>query len=523
MKDPRKELQDIERFEEILSIVAEEGFYHVLESSNLAKHVPISKKISSRQKSGAARLEETVERLGTTFIKFGQIMSERPDIVPEKYIEELENLQDSVGEFSHEKAKTIVNEEIGLDSFQEFEDDPIASASIAQVHKAKLKSGEDVIVKIRRPGIKKDVKEDLEILEYLARKAEQHSEKMAQLRVSQIVKQFSKWTRRELDFLNEASNARTFRKNLENEEKLKVPKVYSELTTERVLTMEYVEGVKVTNTEALEKMNIETEDLARTTIRSGFKQVVRDGFFHADPHPSNFLIQEDGGIVYLDFGMMGRISKEYRDKIDLLFLYTMREEGSKAVEILQDIGWTEEDTDIKAIEMKMNEKVMKIQNSTIEETQISEEFLDMFIFAGERGLHIPLEFTLMAKNLLTLEGIGLTVCPNFTPMDEYEEMGKKMLKEKNKPKDVAESAFLDMMANKDMIENPFSTLRDSVNNDGGGSGSTKVENSFQFNFVPTFLILTSGLLMAASIFDRDLLYIGLGELLLGLYLYRRSS
>lgn len=522
MKDPRKEIEDIERFKEIVTIIGEQGFYHLLEESNLAKHAPLKSKISSRQKSGAARLEETIEELGTTFIKFGQIMSERPDIVPEKYIDELKNLQDSVDEFSHEKAKTIVNEEIGLESFSEFKDDPIASASIAQVHKAKLKDGEDVIVKIRRPGIKKEVQKDLEILEYISKKVEKHSEKMSQIRISQIVEQFAKWTRREMDFLNEASNARTFRNNLENEEKLKVPEVYDELTTEKVLTMEYVEGVKVTNTEALEEMNVETEELARTTIRSGFKQVVRDGFFHADPHPSNFLIQEDGGIVYLDFGMMGRISKEYRDKIDLLFLYTIREEGSKAVEILQDIGWTEDDADIKAIEMKMNDKVMKLQNSTIRETKISQEFLDVFIFAGEKGLHIPLEFTLMAKNLVTLEGIGLTVCPNFTPMDEYEDMGKKMLRQKNKPQDVVESAFLDMMANKDLIENPFSSFRDSVQQDNG-SGTAKVENSFSFNLVPTFLVLTSGILTAASVYDRNLLYIGLIELLLGLYLYRRSS
>jgi ubiquinone biosynthesis protein len=522
VKDPRKEIEDIERFKEIVTIIGEQGFYHLLEESNLAKHAPLKSKISSRQKSGAARLEETIEELGTTFIKFGQIMSERPDIVPEKYIDELKNLQDSVDEFSHEKAKTIVNEEIGLESFSEFKDDPIASASIAQVHKAKLKDGEDVIVKIRRPGIKKEVQKDLEILEYISKKVEKHSEKMSQIRISQIVEQFAKWTRREMDFLNEASNARTFRNNLENEEKLKVPEVYDELTTEKVLTMEYVEGVKVTNTEALEEMNVETEELARTTIRSGFKQVVRDGFFHADPHPSNFLIQEDGGIVYLDFGMMGRISKEYRDKIDLLFLYTIREEGSKAVEILQDIGWTEDDADIKAIEMKMNDKVMKLQNSTIRETKISQEFLDVFIFAGEKGLHIPLEFTLMAKNLVTLEGIGLTVCPNFTPMDEYEDMGKKMLRQKNKPQDVVESAFLDMMANKDLIENPFSSFRDSVQQDNG-SGTAKVENSFSFNLVPTFLVLTSGILTAASVYDRNLLYIGLIELLLGLYLYRRSS
>lgn len=523
MKDPRKELQDLERFEEIIKILGEQGFYHLLEKSNLAKHAPVSTKITSRQKSGAARLEETIEELGTTFIKFGQIMSERPDIVPEKYIDELKDLQDSVDEFDHEKAKKIVNEEIGLDKFSEFHEDPLASASIAQVHKAKLDSGEEVIVKIRRPGIKEEVHKDLEILDYLSKKTEKHSKKMEQLRISDIVQQFSKWTRNELDFLNEASNARTFKKNLENEENLRVPTVYEELTTEKVLTMEYVEGVKVTNHDALEDMNVETEELARTTIRSGFKQVVRDGFFHADPHPSNFLIQEDGSIVYLDFGMMGRISKKHRDKINLLFLYTMREEGNKAVEVLKDIGWTEENADMKAVEMKMNEKVMNIQNSTIKETQISQEFLDLFIYAGEKGLHLPLELTLMGKNLVTLEGIGLTVCPNFNPMDEYKDMGQKMLKKKNKPQKIAKSQFLDMMANKEMIENPFTTFKETVKQGGKDTGKTQVQNTIQFNFLPSLLILTSGLLMAASVFNTELLYIGLAELLIGLYLYSNSS
>lgn len=523
MRDPRKEIQDIERFEEILTILAEQGFYHLISATNLEKHVPLSKKISSRQKSGAARLEETIEELGTTFIKFGQIMSERPDIVPEKYIKELKGLQDSVDEFDHERAKSIVDEEIGLENFEEFQEDPIASASIAQVHRTKLESGEDVIVKIRRPGIKNEVERDLEILEYLSRKAEKHSERLNQLRISRIVDQFAKWTRKELNFLNEASNARTFKNNLENEEKLKVPEVYGDLTTEKVLTMEYVEGVKVTNQEALDEMNIETEELARTTIRSGFKQVVRDGFFHADPHPSNFLIQEDGSIVYLDFGMMGHISKEYRDKIDLLFIYSVKGKGKKATEIIKDLGWTEEDADLKAIKRKVSEKIMELQDSTIKETQVSMEFLEIFVFAGEKGLHIPLELTLMVKNMLTLEGIGLTVCPSFSPMEEYEDIGEKILKEKNKPKDLADSAFLDMMANKDMIENPFSTFKESIKQDKKISGSTEIENEIEFNFVPTFLILTSGLLMIASVLEQNLLYIGLIELFIGLYLYRNSD
>jgi ubiquinone biosynthesis protein len=522
VKDPKREIENIERFKEILTILGEQGFYHLLAASNLAKHVPTSKKIVSRQKSGPARLEETIEELGTTFIKFGQIMSERPDIVPEKYIEELKALQDSVEEFDHEEAKRIVDEEIGLENFEHFEEDPIASASIAQVHRARLKDGDDVIVKIRRPGIKYEVERDLEILGYLSKKAERHNEKLRDLRIADIVNEFSKWTRKELNFLDEASNARTFRKNLEGEEKLDVPKVYSDLVTKKVLTMEYVEGVKVTNTEALDDMDIETEDLARTTIRSGFKQVVRDGFFHADPHPSNFLIREDGSIVYLDFGMMGRISKEYRDKIDLLFLYAMREEGGKALEVVQEMGWTEKDANIKAIETKMNDIVMRIQNSTLKETQISEEFLDLFIFCGKNGLHLPLELTLMAKNLITLEGIGLTVCPDFKPSKEYEEVGKKMLKEQNRPQDMAESAFLDMVENKEMIESPFTTFKEYIDQ-GQNSNPTEIENEIELNFVPTLLVLTSGLLMIASIYEQKLLYIGLLELAVGLYLYSNSN
>ncbi len=513
MNPIKKEIEDLERFEEIVGILSRQGFGFFLGKLGITrKH--------RKKKPSPERLRETIEELGPTFVKFGQIMGERPDIVPEKYIEELQKLQDDAPRFDSGTAMEIVEEEIGTEEFERIEDEPIAAASLAQVHRARLDSGEDVIIKIRRPGIKDQIEKDLEILRYLSNQAEKHFESMHDIRIGKLVQEFSTWTRNELDFEREASNAQIFKNNLRDEEKLEVPEVYPDLTTEKVLVMEYVDGIKCTETEKMKELDIDTEELAETTIRAGFRQVVMDGFFHADPHPSNFLLKGDGTIVYLDFGMMGQISKKYRDKIDLFFIYALNEDSEKVLDILTDIGWTEDDADLEIIEEKIDEKVLRIKNSKIKQASISQEFLDLFFYAGRHGLHLPLSFTLMGKNLLTLEGIGLTLCPDFRPTEEYQEVGEELLREKNSPEKLADEAFLDMMANKDLIARPASSFRELVSREQKEDGSA-TETTIEIKLLPAALILSSALLFMASYFRTELLYIGLFELILGLYFHQR--
>lgn len=357
MKNPRIELEDFKRFREILTILTEEGFGFIAQKLRVLEHVPITSRVNNqRRETNPERLRETIGELGTTYIKFGQILAEGPDIIPEKYTQELEKLQDSVPSFKSEKAIQIIDEEVGLENFSQIKKEPLASASIAQVHYAKLNNGEKVAVKVRRPGIKEEVEKDLDILNYLATKAERHLAKMEKIEVISFVKEFSKWTREELDLEKEGLNAQIFRENMSEEEDIKIPETYPALTTEKVLVMEYVEGVKCTEEEKLKELDIPESRIAKTAIKAGLKQSIIDGFFHADPHPSNFMISDEGEIIYLDFGMMGKITPGESEKLGLILLYLVQGDTSSLVDCLEELGNKTENYNRENVEDIVEEK-----------------------------------------------------------------------------------------------------------------------------------------------------------------------
>ncbi len=459
MNPVRREISDIKRFNEIIRTLVSEETSFILDKLNLGNHVPFTKRVKmEKEVPPPERLRHTLEELGTTFIKFGQIMAQRPDILPRRYTEELQKLEDSVKPFSTEKAREIVDKEIGLEKFQNFSEEPVAAASIAQVHEATTQDGDRVAVKIRRPGIKEQVEKDLEILHYLARRAEKHSERLEHLQVSDITDEFAEWTRNELNLEKERRNAERLKGNLEEEEMIKIPETYPELTSQKVMTMEYIEGVKCTNKEELQKLDIDAEEIAETAVRAGLKQSIRDGFFHADPHPSNFLIMEDSKLAYLDFGMMGQLSKEMRTKFGLLFIHTANEDIEGAVNTIKDMAHLEPDADIEALREELDKRITLVKNSTLDEHSISKEMFELAVQSGEYGVHMPTSFALIGKSLMTMEGIGLTIYPEFRMEDEYSKMAQKIVLKNNAPD--PKSAVIDMIQNKDLIEKPFTKMRE---------------------------------------------------------------
>lgn len=519
MKNPKRELEDFRRFEEVLTILTEEGFKYILDRLKVSEHVPLTKRVMNRKReTRPERLREMIERLGTTYIKLGQILAERPDMVPEKYIEELKKLQDSAPEFDQEEAREIVEEEVGMENFQEFSDEPIAAASIAQVHKARLESGDDVIVKIRRPGVKQQVRNDLDILNFLAEKAEQHLSSMKKVDALNFVQEFSKWTRQELDMEQECLNAQIFRENMKSLEGVKVPRVYPELTTEKVLVMEYVEGVKCTEDEKLKQLDINQEQIAKNAIRAGLRQTVLDGFFHADPHPSNFLINEEGKIIYLDFGMMGKITTDKSEKLALIILYLIRQDVDSIVDVLEEVGTTTEDYDRDSAEQIAEEKVLILRNSNISQHSITKEMFDMFVEMSGYGLKMPPNLALMGKGLVTMEGIGLTIYPDFQITKEYEKMVENVLKEKNSPKDMGKDFAIDLLKNKELFTKLPTKLNEKIE-DKPRNTVTKIPE-IDIRLMPTALTVSSTGLIAASVFDRVFLYIGLLELVYAIHLHR---
>lgn len=497
-----EKVNDLKRVDEVTKILLKEEAGFILDKLDLEDRIPFHQKIGLNRKTKPSpeRLRETIEELGTTFIKFGQILAQRPDIVPQKYIDELEKLEDSAPEFSYDKAEEIIKKEIGTDQFKNIEEEPLAAASIAQVHRATLQNGEEVIIKIRRPGIKKQVETDLEIVEYLATKLEKHFTKAKTLQLQKVVHEFARWTKQELDLKREQENADLFRENLSDEEKLRAPETYPEHTTEKVLVMEYVEGVKCTEQEKLREMDIENEEIAKTIVRGVLKQSIRDGFFHADPHPSNFLIEEDSTVVYLDFGMMGKMTKRNRDLLGLLLLHAVNGDVESGLQTVKQMGYVEDDAQLEELKGVIEDKLVKINHNTIRETSISKELLDLSVEASKRGVHMPSSLTLVGKSLLTMEGIGLTIYPEFQLDDEYKRVTEKLLAENNKPKDLGKTLAIDIIQNKDLITKLPTKLNNQLDQ---GKQTIKIEQEKPENPVKGKHIISATLIFTAAFLTQN--------------------
>ena len=515
----QEKISDVKRFNQVLKILVENEMGYLIERTGLSDHLPFTKqlKIKRHDKPGPERLRETLEELGSIYVKFGQILAQRPDLLPKRYTEELEKLEENVPAFEWSEAEKIIEEDVGLDSFREVDEEPLAAASIAQVHRATLENGEEVVIKVKRPRIDEQVRKDLEILKFFTKKAEKHSKVAKHSDALKFVEQFAQWTEDELDLQREGLNAQIFKENLEEEENLHVPEIYPELNTERVLVMEYVEGVKCTETEKLKEMDIAVEEIAETAVRAGIKQSIIDGFFHADPHPSNFLLTEDSEIIYLDFGMMGKVSQDTGEKLGLMLLYLIREDVDSIIGCLESLGTTTEAYDREKVEDVVQEKVLVLKNTSLKQTSITQEMFDLFVKISDYDLKMPSNLALLGKNLVTMEGIALTIYPDFRIQDSYEDIIQDTLKEKNRPEDLAEDLSIDLIKNKDLITKLPTKLNNKLENSGKTVNIT--EESSEIETLPAGLMISSGIVFAASPFYPPLFLIGAAELGLSLYLH----
>jgi ubiquinone biosynthesis protein len=469
----KDEISNLKRLDEIVRTTAEHGFYAFLSELNLSHRLPLLERLgfSGKQESQPERLRGMLESLGPTFIKFGQLMGQRPDIVPANYRDELKKLQDDIGGFPASEARDIVEKEVGPveENFSEFEDDPVGCASIAQVHGAELETGEEVVVKIRRPGIKEKVDRDLDILKSLAKRGERVSSRISELKALEMVKEFEDWITDELDLEKEARNAEVLRNNMSGDEGIKIPEIHQEVSTERVMVMERVEGLKATETEKLKEIDIDAEAVADRGISMGLKQVIRDGFFHADPHPSNFFIDtETGQIILIDFGMVGKLTETTRRKLGLLFLHVANEDVDSAVQTIQEIGSVREDADIPGLRKDVEEMILLLKNSRAKDSTVTRTALDMIVSASRRGIDFPSSLVLTGKAMVTIEGIVLSINPDADLTHRYSSEVKEILREQNSPKDLATDLAIDMIQNRDLITKAPSKLNQALETDDEG-------------------------------------------------------
>lgn len=516
-------VEDVKRLDEIVRKASEEGFNFLLDALDLDNRLPIAKRIlpETDDTPPPERLRELLEELGPSFIKFGQILAERPDLIPEEYAAELKELEESVESFSPEKAREILEKELGPveENFSEFQEDPIGSASIAQVHRAELKNGKEVAVKIRRPGIKQEVERDLDILQFFADRADEQFQGLNDFNVSRNVREFARWTREELDLKKEARNARIFRENMKDDEDIRIPYVYSEMSTEKVMVMEYVEGVECDDEEGLREMDVEGDRIADTMARSSIKQIIRDGFFHADPHPSNFLIDGEGRLIYLDFGMMGKLTPEQRKRIGLLIVHAANEDVESVTGLLEEIGSLEDDADRGLIKEKVEEKILVLRDATLEEESFTQNIFELLVFASRHGLRIPSSYILMLKTMVTMEGVAMDLHPGLQMKDTYAREIKKVLYEQHSPEKMADRFAIDLLENEDLVTELPSKL-DELTEKKKTEVRVVNENSRSMNqTVTAALLISSGILMAPVVPDRYLFLLGALEIAAALMVF----
>lgn len=361
-------------------------------------------------------LTDDLEKMGPTFIKFGQLLASRPDLLPEPYLKALARLQDKVKPFPYEQVEEIVSAELGVRisrAFSFFEEKHLAAASLGQVHRAALRDGRSVVVKVQRPDIRKQIADDFEVLEEIADFFDQHTDIGRRYRFGKVLAEFKSSILQELDYQREASNLTTLANNLKEFPHIYVPLPVLDYSSRSVLTMDYVSGTKITALSPIAQLDIKGDVLAEELFKAYLKQVLIDGFFHADPHPGNIFLTDDGRIALLDLGMTGRLSSNMQSNLLRLLMAISEGNGDESVKIILRISETADDFDEHEFTKKATAFVSEQRNQTLNRQDVGKALMAVSRTAANTGLYVPTELTLLGKTLLQLEEVGKVLCPDF--------------------------------------------------------------------------------------------------------------
>ena len=364
----------------------------------------------------AAELAEDLERLGPTFIKLGQLLSTRADLLPGPYIEALQSLQDDVEPVPVEQVIEVIEDELGVrlsKVFPEFDPEPLASASLAQVHLARTRDGDQVAIKVQRPGIRELIRTDLEILETVAEKVDAHTDTGRHFQTTVIVDEFRKSLARELDYRREAHNLDALRKNLAEYERILLPGYIDDYSTSRVLTMDYIPGKKVTEMSPLAPLEFDAHDLADELFEAYLQQILADGFVHADPHPGNVHLTPDRRLALFDVGMVMRIEPHVRETLLKMLVGVSEGDVDEAARTAIELGEKGPNFDEVGFRREVDELIGRYKDLPPEDVHIGGILVDITRISGETGLRPPPELTLLARTLMSLDIVGRTLQPDF--------------------------------------------------------------------------------------------------------------
>jgi ubiquinone biosynthesis protein len=376
-------------------------------------------------REGARAFRAGLEELGTTFIKLGQLLSSRPDLLPDVYIDELEHLVDDVAPFPFEEARRTIDEDIGLDVFSRLDEEPVASASIAQIHGALLRTGREVVVKVRRPGIEDEVALDLELLRSLTTFAEGRSQTARLLQLNSLADELESHLTAELDFVEEAHASELIARVVSQHEHLFVPEVVHPYVTERVLVQDRVVGERVTGSLSVDPERART--LARGLFRAYVQQITVHGVYHADPHRGNILLTEDGRLALLDFGLIGRLDDDTRRSLGLLLLALAQNRADDVADLILGLSLTQLDSDEAGFVHDLRRKLPRYHWRPLAGIRAGEALADLQRLALVHGIALPTSFALVGKTLSQADSVARALDPELDPIELLEEDGLEVI------------------------------------------------------------------------------------------------
>ena len=498
--------QHLNRYRQIAWLFMKYGRSDLMHESGLDETLDAEQRVTPKEKAKAGELADDLEKLGPTFVKLGQLLSTRVEFMPPAYIEALTRLQDKVAPFGFDEVEKIVASELGVrlsKAFSEFESTPMAAASLGQVHKARLRNGRQVAVKIQRPGIRDRMIEDLDALEEIAEFLDQHTEFGKRYEFGEMLDQFRKSLLRELDYRQEATNLTTIRRGLENFERIIVPEAIPDYSTSRVLTMEYVHGKKITDVNPLARMDFDGEGLAEELFRAYLEQILVNGFFHADPHPGNVFLTDDYRIALIDLGMVGRIMPGLQEQLLQLLLAIAEGRAEDAADIAIKIGDKKEDFDEMQFRRSLSEIVAKQQGATVDQMQVGRLVLEVTQASAENNIRVPSELTMLGKTLLNLDQVARALAPDFDPNASIRRNAAEILRQRLMKSLSPGNLFSGVLELKDLLQRlpaRINKILDAVaNNEMKISVDAIDEKTLVVGFQKVANRITVGLIIAALI------------------------
>jgi ubiquinone biosynthesis protein len=527
----RRTRKNVTRVRQIAYVLLKYGFGKLLDQIHLNRFIPFRARLRAfgqwpplKSPTTPERLRQVFAELGPSFIKLAQILSTRPDLISKPFADEFKKLQDRVPPFPPEEAKRIIEEETGLpinDIFSRFDAVPVAAASIAQVHHGTLLDGSDVIIKVQRPGIKEQIETDINVLTLVAYLIERYISESAFFNPAGIVDEFARSVRKELDFTEEARNCIRFKRNFAGSQDVYIPGIFSDFTTGRILVMERINGVRIDDLAGITKLGLDRVRLAHIGVDAYFKQILEDGFFHADPHAGNIFAMPDGRIGFMDFGMVGRVTPELRETMAKTFLALIHKDFDKLIEQYIELGLVPEHVELdvfrREFKADLSDFLEPLYGLTLEELNFAEYMDTVTHLAVKHKLRIPADLLLVNKAMLILENLGRELDPNFNFIAAAEPYASKLIRERIRPgrlyektrKNIMEASDFLVLFPKQMKQIIRKILRDDIHLKMTHVGLDKFirdmdrsSNRIAFSMIISAILLSSAIMHAMGVGPR---------------------